>query len=53
LISFGFGSTFQVRYVSGGSLFLKPLGTFFTMLRAALPVNYFLLSVNTFSSIFI
>ena len=28
----GFGSTFQVRYVSAGLLFLKPLGTFFTML---------------------
>ena len=28
----GCGSPFQVRYVSGGLLFLKPLGTFFTML---------------------
>jgi hypothetical protein len=28
----GCGSSFQVRYVSGGLLFLKPLGTSFTML---------------------
>ena len=27
----GSGSMFQVRYVSGGLLFLKPLGTFITM----------------------
>ena len=27
----GSGSPFQVRYVSGGLLFLKPLGTFITM----------------------
>jgi hypothetical protein len=27
----GCGSSFQVRYVSGDLLFLKPLGTFFTM----------------------
>ena len=31
IASCGNGSTFQVRYVSGGSLFLKPLGTFLTM----------------------
>ena len=30
---------FQVRYVSGGLLFLKPLGTFLTMLPGAIFVN--------------
>ena len=30
--SWGYGSSFQVRYVSADLLFLKPLGTFFTML---------------------
>src|SRR5580658_2067644 len=28
----GYGSSFTVRYVIGGLLFLKPLGTFITML---------------------
>jgi hypothetical protein len=37
--SWGNGSTFQVRYVSAGLLFLKPLGTFFTMLPMASSVN--------------
>ncbi len=32
----GFGSSSAVRYVSGGLLFLKPLGTFYTM-RPPLP----------------
>jgi hypothetical protein len=31
IASFGRGSSFLVRYASGGSLFLKPLGTSFTM----------------------
>jgi hypothetical protein len=35
----GYGSTFRVRYVSGGLLFLKPLGTIFTMPRKAAPVK--------------
>src|SRR5207237_4643000 len=30
IASFSTGSSFLGRYVSGGSLFLKPLGTFFT-----------------------
>jgi hypothetical protein len=49
----GFGSTFQIRYVSAGLLFLKPLGTFFTMLRIAISVNSFLGGSARFSSIFI
>jgi hypothetical protein len=35
----GIGSSFLVRYVSGGSLFLKPLGTSFTMRPLAFEVN--------------
>ena len=38
----GYGSPFQVRYVSGGLLFLKPLGTFFTMIPNPFGVNDFL-----------
>ena len=41
--SWGFGSPFQVRYVSADLLFLKPLGTSLTML----PIRS---SVNAFSS---
>jgi hypothetical protein len=37
----GYGSSFQVRYVSGGLLFLKPLGTLFTMLSMPVLVNAF------------
>jgi hypothetical protein len=33
------GSMFQVRYVSGGLLFLKPLGTLITMLLVLIFVN--------------
>ena len=33
------GSSFQVRYVAGGLLFLKPLGTSFTMLSKRKFVN--------------
>jgi hypothetical protein len=40
--SWGCGSPFQVRYVSAGLLFLKPLGTFFTMLPMCFCVNAFL-----------
>ena len=39
--SLGCGSSFQVRYVSIGLLFLKPLGTSFTMLPLPLYVNAF------------
>ena len=39
--SWGCGSSFQVRYVSAGLLFLKPLGTFFTMLPIGSFVNGF------------
>jgi hypothetical protein len=39
--SWGRGSPFQVRYVSAGLLFLKPLGTFFTMLPMCICVNEF------------
>ena len=41
LLGHGLGSTFPIRYVSGGLLFLKPLGTSFTMIRIAKLVNYF------------
>ena len=37
----GFGSMFPVRYCFGGLLFLKPLGTFLTMLPIAKTVNIF------------
>ena len=39
--SWGYGSSFQGRYVSAGLLFLKPLGTFFTMLPDTVDVNLF------------
>ena len=39
--SLGCGSSFQVRYVSAGLLFLKPLGTSFTMLPPEVYVNAF------------
>jgi len=42
LESWGFGSPFQGRYVSAGLLFLKPLGTFSTMLLVRCVVNFFL-----------
>ena len=53
LLGLGCGSPFPVRYVSGGLLFLKPLGTFFTMLPKPFCVNAFLCFQDTFSSIFI
>jgi hypothetical protein len=49
----GCGSSFQVRYVSAGLLFLKPLGTFFTMLLMRVFVNAFSVRNGTFSSAFI
>jgi len=39
LLVFDRGSTFQVRYASGGLLFLKPLGTFSTMIPSPFSVN--------------
>jgi hypothetical protein len=41
---------FLVRYVSGGLLFLKPLGTFITMRRAMIFVNDIFVSAESFSS---
>jgi hypothetical protein len=38
----GYGSSFLARYVSGGLLFLKPLGTFFTMPAILFLVNVFM-----------
>src|ERR1035437_6969054 len=43
--SWGCGSPFQVRYVSVGLLFLKPLGTFFTMIPMCVSVNAFLIEM--------
>jgi hypothetical protein len=42
------GSSFQVRYVSAGLLFLKPLGTFFTMLPIRFSVNVFWHGIGSF-----
>jgi hypothetical protein len=42
------GSPFQVRYASVGSLFLKPLGTFFTMIPIGDFVNRFLRFARVF-----
>jgi hypothetical protein len=42
LLGMSFGSTLLVRYVFGGLLFLKPLGTFLTMLPIVPAVNIFL-----------
>jgi hypothetical protein len=49
ITSFGFGSKFQDRYVSGGLLFLKPLGTFSTMIPKPFQVNLFCAFSDTFS----
>ena len=46
--SLGCGSPFQVRYVSAGLLFLKPLGTSFTMLPMCLSVNVFWDGIGSF-----
>src|ERR1035438_6945365 len=46
--SWGCGSPFQVRYVSAGLLFLKPLGTSFTMLPMCSGVNAFLGKVSPY-----
>jgi len=44
----GYGSSFLVRYVSGGLLFLKPLGTSFTMLSGTFLVNRFCAQTRRF-----
>ena len=46
--SLSYGSPFQVRYVSAGLLFLKPLGTFFTMRPMCLAVNVFWREIGPF-----
>jgi hypothetical protein len=51
--SVGCGSPFLVRYVSGGLLFLKPLGTFFNMILSPFFVNRFPVLPNTISTTFI
>ncbi len=53
LFQVGFGSSFQARYVSTGWLFLKPLGTFFTMLLMPPSVNGIRACFHPFSSAFI
>ena len=49
--SLGYGSPFRFRYVSAGLLFLKPLGTSFTMLPKPASVNTFRWLFHSFSSI--
>jgi len=51
ITSSGCGSSFPVRYAFGGSLFLKPLGTFFTMLRKTFSVNLFRESADRFQQL--
>lgn len=48
--NYGCGSSFLVRYVSGGLLFLKPLGTSFTMLPKLFGVNHYCDRLSPFSS---
>jgi hypothetical protein len=43
IASLGFGSSFPVRYCPVGLLFLKPLGTSFTMLPNGFSVNAFMI----------
>jgi hypothetical protein len=43
IASLGFGSSFPVRYCPVGLLFLKPLGTSFTMIPNGLSVNAFMI----------
>jgi len=49
---FDFGSSFLIRYVSGGLLFLKPLGTSFTMRSKLSSVNTVCARKTGFSTIF-
>ncbi|HEV3333554.1 MAG TPA: hypothetical protein VG096_21365, partial [Bryobacteraceae bacterium] len=48
----GNGSMFLVRYASGGLLFLKPLGTFLTMLPETSGVNEFWMQNTYFQQLF-
>jgi hypothetical protein len=50
ITSCGYGSTFPVRYVLGGLLFLKPLGTFITMRLIRFFVKMFLFEFALISS---
>jgi len=47
-----FGSSFPVRYVSPGLLFLQPLGTFYRMRSKALSVNIKVAVFGSFSAYF-
>jgi hypothetical protein len=47
-LALGPGSSFPVRYVSGGLLFLKPLGTSFTMPSNPIYVNRFVFFMAIF-----
>ncbi|HEY9139740.1 MAG TPA: hypothetical protein VIN93_02560, partial [Bryobacteraceae bacterium] len=47
----GYGSPFPVRYVSGGLLFLKPLGTFINMNPPEVFVNLFLYCNSLFPQV--
>jgi hypothetical protein len=51
LFLIGCGSTFPIRYVSGGLLFLKPLGTFLTMILSRLAVNGNCVRFNVFQQL--
>ena len=51
ITSFGSGSPLLVRYVFGGLLFLKPLGTFLTMRLLTFPVNALMLSKVHFQQV--
>jgi hypothetical protein len=44
------GSSFPIRYVSGGLLFLKPLGTFLTMRQGAFNRQFIFPSIPFFST---
>src|SRR4051794_13590649 len=48
ITSCGCGSTFPARYASGGLLFLKPLGTSFTMIPESDFVNLFVHQTSWF-----
>jgi len=50
-LGLGCGSPFPVRYVSGGLLFLKPLGTFLNMLPIASAVNRFSVVLRYFPQV--
>ncbi len=49
--SVGCGSPFPIRYVSGGLLFLKPLGTFLNMIFPRFLVNRFFVRSSSFQQL--